>query len=88
MIKLMFSVWDSKSGLYGQPYFAQREEVAVRHFAAALSDPESMLGKFPEDFTLFHIGHFNEESGTLTPCTPTSVVGGAVLKSALAKGGN
>lgn len=83
MIKLIYSVWDSKAGLYGQPFFAQREEVAVRHFAAALGDPASMLGKFPEDFTLFHVGHFNEELGTLTPTTPTSVVGGAVLAATL-----
>lgn len=88
MEKLVFSVFDSKAKLYGQPYFAINEEVGVRHFAAAVRDPNSLMGRFAGDYTLFCVGTFNEETGVLTVRSEghLNIINGLALQAALEGG--
>ena len=37
-------------------------------------DPASMVGKYPEDFTLYQVGEFDDMAGELTPETPPKFV--------------
>lgn len=60
---LVYSVFDSKASCYGQPFFCLSREVAQRAFIDTIADPNSMLGKHPEDFSLFELGSFNDENG-------------------------
>jgi len=66
MIKFMFSVYDSKARVYGNPFMSPRQETAVRDFTAAVRDSSTQLNKFPEDFTLVEIGEFDDETCTFT----------------------
>lgn len=68
MISLMFSVFDRKAKTFSVPFFSQRRELAIRSVASMVSDVSaqaSMLARFPEDFALFQLGSFDDESAKL-----------------------
>lgn len=60
-----FSVYDSKARVFSTPFFALTKEVALRIFMEGANDPQLQLCKHAEDFTLFHIGVFDDEQGML-----------------------
>lgn len=61
----MFSVFDSAAKAFMEPFVAQTIEVAIRRFRASVNHEGSDFGRFPEDYTLFHVGTFVQESGTV-----------------------
>lgn len=62
----VYSVFDSKVGVYGMPFFAVNDADATRDFCAAAMDRSTKIGLFPGDFTLFGIGVFNTVSGKMS----------------------
>lgn len=58
----IFSIYDVKAQAFNQPFFSNNRGTAIRSFAEAISDKNSMYGKYPEDFVLFEIGVFDDES--------------------------
>lgn len=75
MKKQIFSVFDKKARSYSNPFLSLNEGMAVRDFTAACRDPSLDLHKFPEDFTLHHLGSFDDEFGQfeLNP-NPVSII--------------
>lgn len=63
----LFSIFDSRTGLYNPPFNARSEGDASRMVALMTQNPESMFSKFPEDYVLYHLGNFNEDTGMLEP---------------------
>lgn len=61
----MLSVFDHKVGAFFQPFFARTVAEAERMFADSCADPEHLFCKHPEDFTLFVIGEFHQDSGVM-----------------------
>lgn len=80
MITGMFSVLDTKTNAYMQPFFAVTAGAAIRSFSDAISDQTTMLHKHPEDFHLFHIGAFDDETGSITPMDPVALGNAAQYK--------
>lgn len=82
--RLIFSVFDSKAAAFLAPFFVRTEAEAVRWFGLMCRNPEHDFGRFAEDFMLFELGSFREETGVITPlASPRSVVLGSVLKATL-----
>lgn len=82
MIKKVYSVYDTKVCAFTSPFFASTDGEATRYVRGAVEDPNTMLYKYPEDYTLFCIGSFDEESGDLAAeATPRSIITIVVLKS-------
>lgn len=75
----VFAVLDTKVGSFAQPFFAQNSAVALRMFLDAATDPNTQLGKHPEDFFLYRLGSFDEESGYLEALVKPENLGSAVL---------
>lgn len=65
MIHQVFAVYDSKAKAYAQPFFQHSVPIAQRAFGAAVNDPALLLCKYPEDYTLFHIGTYDDEIAQL-----------------------
>lgn len=81
----VYAVYDLLGESYGQPYFTANDKTAVRMFSDACKDPETPVGRHPQDFALFRIGVWNSDSGSLAGTdVPVPVVTGL----ALLKGGN
>lgn len=80
----VFSVFDSKAAYFGNPFYEQREASAVRAFSDAVnSNVEGNLwSKHPEDYSLFLLGEFDNETGSYDCCKPMNLVTASALKSA------
>jgi hypothetical protein len=61
----IFAVFDSKADAFAQPFFSETTETAVRAFATECRNPASGLHQHAEDYTLFHIGSYDQANGQL-----------------------
>lgn len=68
-MKKVYSVLDTKMGVFGNPIVEVREEAVIRGFSDAVNDPNpnNMWNKHPEDFALYYVGDFDPEVGCLIP---------------------
>ncbi len=73
-----FSIYDSKAEAYHAPFFLNTVGLAIRTFEELANDLKTSIGKYPHDYTLFHIGDFNDQSGTLTAYSANVPIGGAL----------
>lgn len=67
MLLKVYAVYDSKVGLYNQPFFQRSKGEALRGFQEVANNPESMICRHPADYTLFEIAEYDEEKGLLSP---------------------
>lgn len=67
MLKYVYSVFDSKSRTFCNPFVSINQFTALRDFRSASNDPASDIAKYPEDFTLYQLASFDDESGLLAP---------------------
>jgi hypothetical protein len=78
MIKVVCSVFDVKAVAYSNPFYSVNTAVAVRDFSHAVSDPNSGLFNNPEDFSLYQVATFDDESGLISPLVPPVFLSSAV----------
>lgn len=80
MIQKIYTVFDSKAEAYLQPYYAKNDSVAIRLFRVAANDKEHQFSISAEDYTLFRIGEFDVNNGTITTELPTVIARAHELK--------
>lgn len=61
----IFSVFDVKAGAYMTPFFSTTAGMAMRSFQDAVSDQSHQFHKHAADYTLFQIGEYDDEKGSL-----------------------
>jgi hypothetical protein len=59
------SILDSAAGAYGRPAFVASEGVAIRQFQDEVnrSADDNQLYRHPDDFQLFYLGVFDDNTG-------------------------
>jgi len=62
----MYTVYDSKTQAYLQPFQARTRGEAIRSFTEAVNDQKTMFYKYPSDYTLFELGEWDDEDGKIT----------------------
>lgn len=64
MLLFVLSVRDRSADVYGQPFYSASIGGSIRSFADEINrpDPQNMLNKHPEDFDLFELGVFDDNS--------------------------
>lgn len=62
----VYSIFDSKSGIFSRPWFAITEAVARRQFAELANDAASEVCRHSADFSLFYLGLFDDSDGAFT----------------------
>lgn len=60
-----FAVYDAKVKTFMRPLMARSFGEAERAFSDAVRHPESDYSRHPEDYSLFHVGYFSEDTGLL-----------------------
>lgn len=60
---MLFSVLDTKVGLYARPFTARNKPEAMRSFGEIAKDASHPIGAHPEDYILYYIGIFSEQTG-------------------------
>lgn len=58
----IYSIYDSKAEAYLPLNFFPTKAAAIRSFSAAAQDPKSDFHKFAQDFTLFELGEWDEQT--------------------------
>lgn len=70
MKKIVCAIFDAKAGVYSNPFYSINVQVATRDFNHACTDPNSGLSLHPEDYTLYALATFDDESGLFVPNVP------------------
>lgn len=73
MDQMIFTVRDSKAEAYLPPFYAAKQGLAVRMVANAVNDPDHTFFRNPEDYTLFYLGTFDEETGYIKSIPPEAI---------------
>lgn len=68
-----FAIYDSKTKIFGTPFFSINNATAIRTFTDAANDAQTNINRHPEDFSLHHIGTFDAETGEIKGCTHTNL---------------
>lgn len=65
MIYAVVSVRDTMADAFGRPIFTQSVGVAIRSFSDEVNrvDVQNEMNKHPEDFELFELGTFDDNTG-------------------------
>lgn len=75
MTHKLFLIRDSKSETFNPPFAARTHGEAERYFRTLVNNKETSIAKFPEDYDLYFIGDFDDQSGKLAPLdTPNHIV--------------
>ena len=74
-VQKVFSIRDTKSETFHSPFYAPTHGEAERTFRTAVNDEKTMLHKYPEDFDLYFVGEWDQNSGKMTTMdTPQHIV--------------
>lgn len=74
MISQLYTIYDSKSETYGKPFHEQNTATALRSARNILTNPDSVITHNPEDFTLWHMGEFDDNTGEIELFSPAVCV--------------
>lgn len=72
----IFTIYDSKADAYLPPFFLHQKAMAIRAFTDSVNNPESSISLHPADYTLFHLGEFDDNSAEITIATKTQMGNG------------
>jgi len=81
MLKQMYSIRDSKAQIFHIPYFNNTHGEAERNFSELVKDEKSMISKYPDDYDLYHVGTYDDQTGLVESLdTPQHMLKAAILK--------
>lgn len=71
----MYSIFDQKAAIFHPPLPQRTHGEAERTFASQVMATDSKIGQFPEDYDLYYVGEYDQETGKFEPLdTPHHVV--------------
>lgn len=74
MIQKMFAVRDAKAQAFLQPFFSSANGSALRALGDAVNDGKSPIALHPEDYILYEIGAFDDQTGEIVGLTPIKLL--------------
>lgn len=81
MTSPMFSIYDAVSETHSAPFPAPNAAVAARYFQDECENNQSLYFKHPDDYSLFEIGTFCNETAALVKLpAPRRICGAAQVK--------
>lgn len=77
---LLVTLYDAKAGAYNVPQYVQSIGGAVRAFSDEInrSDPGNVLFNHPDDFLLFELGTYDDQTAQFEPLQPMRLVASGV----------
>lgn len=63
MVQRVFSVFDIKGKAYLRPFFMLHNGEAMRQFGDAVVDEKTQFNKHPEDYQLFLLAEYDDNTG-------------------------
>lgn len=75
MLWRIYSVFDNKARAYLQPWITHNSDTAKRIFAESATDAQHLFSRHAEDYTLFEIGTFDDNTGAVESTVPAINLG-------------
>lgn len=79
MMLEVFAIFDNKARAFNQPFYFPTVEVAQRAFRTVTNDETSQIHKSPADYELFHLGRFDDATGTFELLSQRASLGLAAI---------
>jgi len=76
MLHKIFCIHDAKASAYLPPFILPRAEMAQRTFGDCINSSDHQFGAHPEDYTLFVLGVWDDETAQYQLDTPKSLGNG------------
>ena len=67
MIQNAYSIKDAKANVFSAPFFSINDKTAQRSFEQAKNDSNTTISQNPEDYSLYRLAQFDDQSGELHP---------------------
>jgi hypothetical protein len=62
----IFSIFDTAAQAYNSPFFMHNKAMAIRVFDGNVNTTEeNNIAKYPEQFSLFELGEFDDSNGSI-----------------------
>lgn len=78
MISQIFTVFDSKTEAYMPPFFAPTLGAAIRSFSDTVQEKDHIFNKHAEDYTLFHLGYYDDQTAIIENLKSPKSIGVAI----------
>lgn len=66
----LYAIHDAKLKAFSPPFPAQNADFATRAFTQQCQDQNNPMSQYPFDYSLFHIGTYDEDTGITTTVAP------------------
>jgi len=76
-VKKLYSLFDRQTEFFGAPICCINDGDALRSFAQTVTDPQSQVHQYMDDYTLYLLGEFDPETGRIDRCDPPQIVASA-----------
>lgn len=75
MISQIFAIYDTAAQSYSPPFVSHTKGMAIRLFSETSIDKTTTIGRHPADYTLFHLGEYDDLTASFSPLsTPVPVI--------------
>lgn len=68
MVKKVYSIKDNKSGVFGYPIVG--DNLSIRRYLMLRVAKDDIIQQFPDDFSCYEIGTYDDEKGYIASCVP------------------
>lgn len=82
----VYAVRDLKAGLFGALFCSMNDATMQREISQAIRNPEHPWSLYPDDYQVFNMGTYDQETGEQFPQAPKFMFNMSVLKEAQAIG--
>lgn len=72
----IYVVRDSQAECSMRPVFYERDAVAIRAFKMSVTNADDQMSSNPDDYTLYCIGEYNDETMIIMPLDPKRLING------------
>lgn len=70
MVRKVYSLFDKKALVYGPPICFGKVGEALRWLCDLMAEPTSTVAKYSDDFQLFELGEYDDNSGEILTAKP------------------
>ena len=81
MVKKVFTIYDKKAFVYGPPVCFGKVGEALRWFCDIIAEPQGTVGKYPDDFQLYELGEYDDNTGSILTALPHMVANASEYKT-------
>lgn len=62
----VYTIKDIKAETFGNPFYSANDNTAKRSLEQASKDPNTTISQYPEDFVLYKLGQWDDETATIS----------------------